>query len=112
MRLVLALEELSAALPLSSLAFSASCAISCFKGKGSCNATRASAIINPRPNDRSMRRFIYESEDFDQRPGLVLGRRFAQEIGDLTTKGTKAEHKRHKKSRKISTCKWIRHPIL
>src|SRR5437016_14477350 len=59
MRLALALGELSAALPLSSLAFSPSCAIGCSTSKESCNATTAIAITNPRPNNRSMRCFIY-----------------------------------------------------
>src|SRR5256885_12033425 len=74
MTLALALGELSAALPLSSLAFSLCCAINCSTGKESCNTTTKSAISNPRPNDRSMRRFIYESKDFDQRPRRALRR--------------------------------------
>src|SRR5439155_18586435 len=59
MRPALALGELSAALPLSSLAFSPSCASGCSTSKESCNATTAIAITNPRPNNRSMRGFIY-----------------------------------------------------
>src|SRR5207249_375103 len=68
MRLVLALGELSSALPLPSVGFfSLSCALSCITGNKNCNAKRASAITNPRLNDRSMRCLIYESNDFDQR---------------------------------------------
>src|SRR2546425_10190634 len=79
MRLALVLGELSSALPLPSVGFfSLSCALSCITGNKNCNAKRASAITNPRLNDRSMRCLIYESNDFDQRqpePVLEVSRR-------------------------------------